>query len=503
MTSEISTKQPNADVELSCIEDADHKPTTAYTLQPEKKPVRSGLERRLMWKQDLLILPLLALIYFVTFLDRNSFGNGRLLGLQKEIGFSNAQYSHAAQYFFIGYTICMFPGSISLRWIPPHWVMGGACISFGILLCGMSAAKNYATIVATRILIGCAQSFTQNSGVYNSFWYTRREVATRGALIFSTATLSGAFSGLIAYAIGEDLRHSSRSPWSWLFLIEGVIAIFVGVVVIILLPVFPDRMKNGKNWLFTRDEISLALERTSSWNTTGSKILWPQVWDCLKDPKSYAFAMFNATSGLCLSSIGIFLPTFIRDFGYSDLDAQLFSVIPYASAFCTLLILCYISDWVNLKGPFIMFGFAVNVIGYAMLLGVKSTAAKVVATCFITSGMYPAVVLFLTWLAINTGGFTKRATTWAMAEIFGQLFSILGANIYDDGPRYVKGHVTAMSFSILSLFIAVALMVVFSRQNKKRNGILKDFARRGEIHPHTNRSLEYEKDFHINFRYTL
>jgi MFS family permease len=145
----------------------------------------------------------------------------------------------------------------------------------------MSEANNYATIVATRILIGAAQSFTQNSGIYNSFWYTRREIATRGgesnpsqhrepslighaALIFSTATLSGAFSGLIAYAIGEDLAHSSRSPWSWLFLIEGVIAVFVGVLVIIFLPAFPDRMKNGKNWLFTRDEINLALERTSS-----------------------------------------------------------------------------------------------------------------------------------------------------------------------------------------------------------------------------------------------
>jgi hypothetical protein len=73
MTSEISTKQPTTDVELSCVEDADSKPTTAYTLQPETKPIPSGLERRLLWKQDLLILPLLALIYFVTFLVQNHY----------------------------------------------------------------------------------------------------------------------------------------------------------------------------------------------------------------------------------------------------------------------------------------------------------------------------------------------------------------------------------------------------------------------------------------------
>lgn len=70
MTSEIEIKKRETDVETSCVEDADRKMTTAYTLQPkdERNVVPSGLERRLMWKQDLLILPLLALIYFVTFL---------------------------------------------------------------------------------------------------------------------------------------------------------------------------------------------------------------------------------------------------------------------------------------------------------------------------------------------------------------------------------------------------------------------------------------------------
>lgn len=70
MEPNTESKHDAIDVELSCVEDADQKSSTAYTLQPPGGPkqVRSGLERRLMWKQDLLILPLLALIYFVTYL---------------------------------------------------------------------------------------------------------------------------------------------------------------------------------------------------------------------------------------------------------------------------------------------------------------------------------------------------------------------------------------------------------------------------------------------------
>lgn len=86
------------------------------------------------------------------------------------------------------------------------------------------------------------------------------------ALIFSTATLSGAFSGLIAYAIGKTLNkeNSGRSPWQWLFLIEGVIAIGIGLLTVFLLPQFPDKIKNGKHWLFKEEEVNVAIERSTS-----------------------------------------------------------------------------------------------------------------------------------------------------------------------------------------------------------------------------------------------
>lgn len=227
------------------------------------------------------------------------------------------------------------------------------------------------------------------------------------------------------------------------------------------------------------------------------------MWACLKDPKSYCYAILNGATALCLSSVGVFLPTFIHDFGYTDVDAQLFSVIPYACAFVSLLALCYISDWFNIKGPFILLGFSVSAIGYIMLLTVKPTAAKMVAACFITSGMYPATVLMTAWLGINTCGFTKRASVWSLAEVSGQLFSIMGTHIYVTGPRYVKGHAVVLGIIALSLVVIVTLMITYSMLNKKRDRILAEYAARGEVHPHANRTLEEEHDFHINFRYTL
>ncbi len=74
----------------------------------------------------------------------------------------------------------MLPGNILLRWIPPYLLVGLSILTFGALLCGMSAMETYGAMIALRILIGCAQSLVQGIGIYSSLWYTRTEVATRG-----------------------------------------------------------------------------------------------------------------------------------------------------------------------------------------------------------------------------------------------------------------------------------------------------------------------------------
>ncbi|KAF3923993.1 hypothetical protein ABW21_db0203285 [Orbilia brochopaga] len=505
--SDSEIKRQEADVEIEYSDSSKPVSPNAYVFQePEDGPVhQSPLERRLILKQDLLILPLAALMYFVLYLDRNSFGNGKLLGLTTELHLDADQYANCAQLFFVGYLIFMIPGNIILRTVEPYLVFGIAIIFFGMFLCAMSAARSYGAVLALRILIGTGQAFVQGIGMYQSLWYKRRELAFRGACYYSTATLSGAFSGLIAYGIGHNLKKSNtgHSPWEWLFIIEGVIGIFVGILVIILLPSFPDKMKNGRNWLFTVEEINLAKERSKTFNTQDSKFEARQVWAAVKDPKTWAFGFMNAGIGMGLSTIGIFLPSFIADFGYTDLDAQLFSVIPYAVAFVLLPTTAFISDKLNVKGPFIISSLGLACLGYILLLTVGPTAGKMVAVCFITSGLYSCIVLTVTWLGINTAGFTKRGTTWGIAEIFPQVFSIMATKLYKYPPRYIQGHSIVLGFLVFALLNGCALWWYMANSNKKKDRILEEYAARGERHPHLDRSLEDEFDQHINFRYTL
>ncbi|KIX04968.1 uncharacterized protein Z518_05840 [Rhinocladiella mackenziei CBS 650.93] len=483
---------------------------TAYTgddtvNKEEKKLKKSAAERKLLLKTDLVVVPLAALIYFTAYLDRNSIGLANVMGLSKDLHLTGNEYYNCLMMFYVGYILFMLPGNIGLRVLPPHYILGGSALLFGTFLTASSCAHGYATVLSMRVLLGAVQAFIQGLGLYVTMWYKRDEVATRAAIYYSAATISGAFSGLIAYGIQKSLtlERTGREPWRWLFIIEGCMALFVGLLVVVSLPRFPDQFRGNKHWLFRPEEIELAVQRMRSYNTVGAKVNLKQIWSVLKDPKCWLFVLINAGVALGIGSVGLFLPTFVKEFGFDTEKTLLFSVIPYACATVVLPILAKISDRVNGKGFFLLGCLSVVSVGYILLMAVSSTGVKIFAACLITSGLYPSVIFLVTWLGVNTGGFTKRGTTWALAEVFGQCFSILGTHIYNGPPRFIKGHAIVLGFIVLGVVNATILLWWMSRENKRRDAIEKDYRDRGEVHPHAPKSLEEMQDFHISFRYIL
>lgn len=83
------------------------------------------------------------------------------------------------------------------------------------------------------------------------------------AIYYGCATLSGSFSGLIAYGIQKNLtlEATGKESWRWLFIIEGTLAMFVGALALLLLPNFPEQQRGKKHWLYRQDEIEVAINR--------------------------------------------------------------------------------------------------------------------------------------------------------------------------------------------------------------------------------------------------
>ncbi|KAJ9494114.1 hypothetical protein H2202_010421 [Exophiala xenobiotica] len=417
-------------------------------------------EKRFVRKLDMILLPLLALAYLLAYMDRNNVGYARLMGLQEDLDLSSGEFYNAVMMF---------------------------C---------------YGDILGLRFGVGAAEALLQATPLYLVLWYGRNELGKRIALFYSATVIAGVFAGLIAYAVQKDLEGAAKRPsWQWLFIIEGSIAIGIGLLMAACLPGFPDRIK--KSWMFNNEEIELAISRSEGLNDKGAGFQPKQVRNSLLDPKTWYLAVLSGVNSTLLASTGAFLPTIIKEFGYSSVQAQLFTVIPYACAFVSMVTIGYLSDHFRNKSSFILGCLSLCATGLIILLATTGKQVGVFAACLLVMGAYPAAVLQMAWIQINFCGNTKRAMSWAVAMIFGQGLSMVGAQIYTTPPRFFKGHGILLAFVVVAMCSTVAARLTMARANKRRDEELREYEQRGEAHPDQAKSYEETCDYHVAFKYTI
>lgn len=290
------------------------------------------------------------------------------------------------------------------------------------------------------------------------------------------------------------------------------------MAIVLVLPPFPDHIK--KSWLFSQREIDFAVEQNkgeklctyvystatkclSELNEVGAGFNSSQIRKSLVDPNTYFLAFLSAANTTILASIGVFLPTIVKSFGYTAIHAQLFTIIPYGCAFVSMITIGIISDQYRNKGIFILGCLTVTLVGLIILLTTSTKEAGMAGVSLLVLGIYPAAILQMTWIQITFCGSTKRAVSWGMAMVFGQGFSLLGTQIYTTPPRFIKGHATLLGLVVWGMLSTVAAQLTMLHRNRQREKLLKEYAERGEVHPDVGKSLEETCDSHINFRYTL
>lgn len=184
-------------------------------------------------------------------------------------------------------------------------------------------------------------------------------------------------------------------------------------------------------------------------------------------------------------------------------DTQLFTIIPYATAAIALPTICVVADRYMMRAIPMLFCYLLCACGFTLLMATTSQAARIVGTCLVSSGSYSGVILAATWVMSSHGGYTKRSTAWALCQLFLQCYSIMGTKIYDNPPRFLKGHGIILGFVTLAAACIVAKWWLMRSANQRREAMKKQYAQRGEAVPGIEKSIEELNDKHPDFRYLL
>ncbi|KAJ1885151.1 hypothetical protein LPJ81_006955, partial [Coemansia sp. IMI 209127] len=228
---------------------SDHKNVVVV---PQSGPEREAIVKRLLLKLDLRLIPCFTLIFLFNSLDRGNIGNARLAGLETDTNLKGNDFYNALSFFYFGYTISQVPNMIIIKKVTPSVLVGVTMILWGICSTSMAAAKNYSDLVATRFFMGVFEAGVGPAApVILSYFYLRHELAWRTALYYGSSTFAGAFGGLIAYGVTKNLSHEALAPWKLLFIIEGVPTLFLGIIIIFLLPNSPQTLER---WFVTPEE---------------------------------------------------------------------------------------------------------------------------------------------------------------------------------------------------------------------------------------------------------
>ena len=194
------------------------------------------------------------------------------------------------------------------------------------------------------------------------------------------------------------------------------------------------------------------------------KFSWAGVHKALKDPKVYLYCLCFHTMSLPLFTLNLFLPTIIRELGYTAAQAQLLSTPPYVFAFILTMSTAVFTERTRRRTPFIIANSALAIVGYILLIASHRPGISYTGTVLATGGIHSAIAIILSWPANNVSGQTKRATANAMQVSMGSLGGIIGTQLYrtEWSPRFFVGHGAVRPFTLRLLH---------------SNGILNPYAR--------------------------
>ncbi|KAK4120987.1 MFS general substrate transporter [Parathielavia appendiculata] len=457
----------------------------------------------LIRKVDLRLIPFLALLYLLSFLDRTNIGNARLDTLEKDLKLEPARlhYNDALAVFFPFYVAAEIPSNMAMkRWRPSIWIPS-IMVAWAVCTTLMGIVHNYAGLMACRSALGIAEGgLFPGITYYITMWYRRHECGLRMAVFFSAATAAGAFGGLLARGIMEMRGTAGLAGWQWIFILEGLLTFVVAVIAYFVMQDYPATAKFLTE--AERTEITARLKRDRS--SLADEFDIKYFWAALKDWKIWVHMFITIGVYTGLYSYSLFLPTIVRDLGTVSTPelAQLMTVPPYVVACIFCVGAGWYADKLGQRGIFMIGFMAVAIIGLIMLMASSSAAVRYVGCFFLATGIYPNVPQGVAWNGNNIGGSLKRGVGIAMHVGFGNLGGTISAYLFlaKDGPRYIPGFAVLLAFQSMALVLSVIMMLYLKKENARRDREYKPPSEYTE----EERVAERERgDYATFFRYTV
>ncbi|SOY55840.1 MFS transporter [Cupriavidus taiwanensis] len=424
--------------------------TTAVNPGVSDAAFEDATYRKVSWR----LVPFLLLCYVVAYLDRVNVGFAKLQMLN-DLKFSETVYGLGAGIFFIGYFLFEVPSNVILHKVGARIWIARIMITWGAISAAMMFVTTPTMFYVLRFLLGIAEAgFFPGIILYLTYWYPANRRGRTTTFFMTAIALSGVIGGPLSGWIMQSFDgHNGWSGWQWMFLLEGIPSILVGLWVLAYLD---DRIAHAK-WL-TAEEKALLERNIASDNAHKEDA---PIRTVLASPRVWLMSAIYFCFVMGLYGVSFWLPTIIKQTGVKGaLDIGLLTAIPYGCAVVGMVLMAYSADRSGERRWHIALPALAGALG--LVLSVQwhgDTTLAMVALTLATIGILTTLPLFWSLPTAFLAG-TGAAAGIALINSLGNLAGFLSP--YAVGWLKDLTHSTDSGMYLLAVCLVVGAALTLS-----------------------------------------
>lgn len=435
--------------------------------------------RRIYRKIDWAVMPLMFMCYFLEFLDKILIGYANVMGLEKDIHLKPGQFQWLATVLYIGMAVGQLPQGALIQRFTVSRVLGVNVFFWGVCVCCMAAARNFAGIAVLRTLLGVAEAVVAPALIMvTTQWYTKKQAVPRMGLWYSGIGFGQILGGLISWA-AQHTKGKSFQSWRIMFAVAGVVNVVTGIAVFFFLP------KNLASAKFLSKQEKAIVQRSLLVDQAGNgkKVFhWSGIREALCDLQVLLFVLFTVATVTPAGFITTFSSVVIRGFDFTPKQAALLNmpsgvVTIFGTTVSTFAILYNFPRWLG-----IVLLLIPSMLGAGLMSFAKSKGAALTGVYLVNLDIAPLVLIF-SMVGANCQGYTKKVFVTGAVSFANACGSIIGPQTFrpQDAPQYIPAKITVFCVIGVGIVVVLLLRLLYEVRNRRnaaaRNAALDAIAR--------------------------
>lgn len=467
--------------------------------QLENVEIHPEKDRKLLWKLDLFLLPIFALLYLIQFMDKTCTGYASIMGFRDDYDMVGQDYSWTTSCFYLGYLFAMPISSVLLQKLPTMYTTGTCIIVWGVVQCCICATRSYPTLILLRTMLGMLEAFVSPIFVIVlNQYYKKSEHFGRMAVFYGFNGLGTIILAAIAGSIYKKQDSFALRSYYVLFLIIGVWTIVWGFIILALIPNTPAEAK----WLTQEEKAMIVARIRGNQQGFGAKeFKLYQIKECVTDIRTWVYFSIAILVAIPNGGVSSFGNIILKSFGYDTLES-LYMKAPVGAV--ELVGLCFLPLLNTLikSRMFLAEFYMCTVLMATCLLAFTSTHPALAG--YYIMGLSPVgIIMVSSCVSSNTAGHTKKLAANAISLIGYSAGNIIGPQTFkaSDAPKYHRAKATLVGcYSAVICLIAI-LTLLNIKENKRRDKLRDEMG--DDYHVVKNQEFADLTDFeNPEFRYS-